>query len=152
VVLTLTDDDVADAPEIAPQAESSEAVAPEGEQTPTADSGVTVVIESWEESFDAEAGGVQISGILRNTGSETAAGLTVIVKVRDADGEPVPDGIARVGTQALNAGRTSGFSVSFPGLNQVSDVRFEVRHRTLLFGRDASAPPPAAAPAPPPGA
>lgn len=149
-VLTLTDADVSRAPdEVIAAAEQG--VVPAAPTTPTAPAPaapagldqVHVAVESWEESYDPDAGGVRVTGLLRNTGPSSASGISVSVEVFGEAGARLAESPARVGSAVLPAGQTVGFSVVFPGLDIVREVKFRVRHNTMVF----EAPPPAASPA-----
>lgn len=147
-VLTLTDDDVSKAPmavsEPAPEDDQSEA-ADGAAQRPAAVASTTVTVTSWEESYDVEVGGIRVSGMLRNQGTDIASQVSVLVELYDDSGKQMASSPAEVGSAALVPGATVGFSAAFPGIASSAEIKFEVRHRHLQFGGASSTPAPAEA-------
>lgn len=148
-VLTLTDEDVRRAPQDVLDSatkrltndgdeSASEQSAPPT-STPAAAASADVRIDSWEESYSADEGGVQISGTLRNGGTVPATGIMVTVELYDEKGTRLADAPARVGDVALRAGGTTGFVATFPGVAVAGDVKFRVRHASLAFDRNPAA-------------
>ncbi len=147
-VLTLTDDDIQRAPQDVIDAAAARLTAPvgepasEGEAAPAAPKrGVAVAVSSWEESYSVEEGGVRISGSLRNDDDSVATGVSVTVRVYDADGKLLGESPARIGDAAIRPKGNTGFTAVFPGVGAVNDVKFEVRHNAIEFTRPAPAPP-----------
>lgn len=141
-VLTLTDADVARAPDdvLARQAagatQATEAGSSESAKPAARGENIHVSVESFEEGYDPEVGGVQVTGILKNNGDQPASSINVVVEVYDDKGKMLASESARVGAVALGPGRTVGFVAKFPNIGVVQDVKFRVQHDTLLFEKD----------------
>lgn len=147
-VLTLTDDDVPKAPLplVAPPPATGDG-APVGGTvaagTPAANGNAApvVVVETYEESYDSDAGAFVVSGILRNNGEAAATGVIVVVEIYNGEGEKEAEREARVATSALGPGRTTSFVASFAEASSASRVQFRVTHRSILFESPEAATP-----------
>jgi len=108
----------------------------EGEQTqpaaPAADAGINLEVVSWRHVESEQVEGIEIFGSIRNTGSDIATNVGVLVNLLDEDGNPLAKTNAFLRTPAVPPGRTVTFRAPFPGIYRVyGEPEFELTARGL---------------------
>ena len=134
-VLVLTNDDLpaqrpaarAERPEKVERPDVSEPVAaPETTEPETLKSSVEVT--SWRADPSGEVGGLDIAGVVRNTGADIAANVTVAVTIVDEDGATLLETDAFLSSSGIAPGGSTTFKALLPGIVQlVVDPIFAVR-------------------------
>lgn len=132
-VLVLTNDDLPRrARSAAPSEEGAETPAEEGDAP--ADDGEpprpasTVAVTSWNAQPSADVSGLELVGVVRNTGSGIAANVTVSVTVVDPEGRTLLETSAFLRSDAIAPGRSTTFRALLPGIVQLrADPIFELQ-------------------------
>lgn len=101
-----------------------------------------LVVSAWERQADASDEHVVISGALRNGGSETVTGATLLVRLYDETGQVVGTAQAALTTTAIPAGEAASFRADFPGIFAFAAVKFEATSMRLRRSPEPTAPSP----------
>lgn len=113
---------------IDPGEEAEQNPEPDGDSA-TSDEPVRLV--DWNSSVNADLGGLEITGTVRNSGDEVAGAVSVTVTVLGGDGDPYPSR-AFLQQSALAPGGSSTFRALLPGIFAlVEDPTFEIRSEGL---------------------
>ncbi len=110
-----------------------------------------VQLANWNQTYNQESKAVEITGSVRNAGTDIAAAVSLVVRLFDDRNQPIAARQASLNTRSLKAGQSTSFSVTFPGVMFFGSAKFEIKSFPLKFSA-GSEPPPAgeAPPAPPP--
>ena len=120
-----TDD--GDASEDGDSAEADGSEETEGRARP-ADASAGVEVASWNDAASVTSdGGPQIYGVLRNSSERTVFGMSVEVRLLDAEGAIIGRQDAVIPTDRLRPGESSRFSALFASPMQYDSVEFSVR-------------------------
>lgn len=92
--------------------------------------GLSTAVLDWR-SHDLEPGGVSISGRIQNKGDRTTAGMSVTIRLTDAEGVVIAEAPASLSARALAPGSRAVFEASFPRVIFFSRVDFVVEGRDL---------------------
>ena len=84
-VLTLTNKDIPKASPAAGSGETSAAPAAAGVSSPSSPQKALVVVRTWRQN-PGKDGGIELSGLVKNVGSDVAVNITLQIEVRDGEG------------------------------------------------------------------
>ncbi|HYG62888.1 MAG TPA: FxLYD domain-containing protein [Thermoanaerobaculia bacterium] len=132
----LTDADFRKAPPPpATQEEGGEAqtVTPEGQDVGEAGSQEKVVVGSWRQAARTEGDGLDVFGVLQNTGNELATDVAVTVELFAETGEQVGTSQAVLSAPGIRPNASITFRAAFPNVFTFSEARFNVRSRSLTL-------------------
>ncbi len=128
----------------APPAAKDDEAKPAAEETDAGDRPKLVVaLENWDRKSLQD--GLEISGTLRNPGSELAADIGVTIRLFDDTGALLATGDGRIAAPALGPGEAATFRATFPGVFTFAEAKFDTRGYGL---RIKAATPAEAAPPP----
>jgi hypothetical protein len=140
----------------APPAAAPDAAAGERSVTQDPASGADVLagpvqLVDWNQRYNQEEKQMEITGSVRNAGTDIAAAVSVVVRLFDDRNQPLAERQASLNTRSLKAGQDTSFSATFPGVMFFGSAKFEIKSFPLKFSA-GSEPPPAVEqpPAPPP--
>jgi hypothetical protein len=151
IVLTDADFQRKPPPAAAPEGEaSSQAVSPQGQEGGSVRKS-PVVVGSWRQAARTGEDGLDIFGVLQNTGEAFATEVTVAVELYSDTGEKLASGSGVLSAPGIRPGGSVTFRAAFPGVFTFAEARFEVKNRTLTIaplpeadggeGQDGAAPP-----------
>jgi hypothetical protein len=132
-VVSITDKDFPK-PAPAPAAPAEAAPAEGGAAAPAAAppaSRSLVRVETWEQKERAEGDGIEITGVLRNEGSDIATEVALAVSTRDETGAQTGAVEAVLSAATLEPRGTATFRAMLPGVFTFSGVNFDVRSKGL---------------------
>lgn len=125
-VLVLTNDDIAKAADPEEPAEAADSETEESEEDEAAPVN-PVSLVSWGSREGDDLDGLEIYGSVENASDDIAAGIRVVVTVRDEDGEPLFDSRAFLKSTGLAPGQSTTFRTLLPGIYHLAaDPTFEV--------------------------
>ena len=124
-VFTLTDGDVGHVDD--ESSESSDQA--ETETDGSLEEAQSIAVTEWEPVDNATEDGLAVEGVLENRGVDAAAGIAVVVAVYDVDGEQLGSTTAQLGSSALMPGEATQLIADFPGVFNISAVRFDIQQQ-----------------------
>ncbi|MCG8460111.1 MAG: hypothetical protein MI919_27830 [Holophagales bacterium] len=126
-VLVLTDDDI-------PRAAAAVNAVDESPKLPAFADREPVQVVDWS-SHELEDGGLELRGIVHNTGRYLASNITVRAAVNDGSGRELANGLAFLGRGTLLMGRSTDFRIIFPDLDTLpGNPVFTVRSDGITMG------------------
>ncbi|MEM6453628.1 MAG: hypothetical protein AAF772_00900 [Acidobacteriota bacterium] len=96
------------------------ATAADADAAPATNDALEVV--SWRAVRSNQVDGLELFGTLRNSGSQLAAGVAVLIKINDLRGEPLLETNAFLRSNALGPGKTTSFRAVLPGIDDVEEA------------------------------
>jgi hypothetical protein len=124
-------------PEAPPAAEGEEGkaqtVTPEGQEVGESASQETVVVGSWRQAARTEGDGLDIFGVLQNTGNELATDVALTVELFAETGEQLGTSQAVLSAPGIRPNASITFRAAFPNVFTFSEARFNVRSRGLIL-------------------
>lgn len=133
-VVSLTDKDFPK-PTPPPAAPAEGAAAEEGgaaaAPAPPAAARGLVRVETWEQKERAEGDGIEISGVLRNEGSDIATEVGLTITTRDDTGAQTASVEAVLAAGTLQPRGATTFRAVLPGVFTFSGVNFDIRSTGL---------------------
>jgi hypothetical protein len=133
--IVLTDADFAKKPE-APAAadgegeDKSQAVSPQGREG-DAERKTPVVVSTWRQAERTEGDGIDVFGVLQNTGNALATGVALTVELYNDTGERVGSAVASLSAPGIRPGGSITFRAAFPNVFTFTEARFHVDSQEL---------------------
>lgn len=87
--------------------------------------GTFLEVIGWRAVPSSDGQGVEIFGVLRNSGSVTVREVSLVVRLLGDDGTELADSPATLSARVLGPSGQSNFRVSFPGLPEAPGALFE---------------------------
>lgn len=139
-IAVLTTADIGEARSVAPaEPESADADGEATDPSPVAGlqaEPIDVEVASWRDVDSIAVQGVEIRGLLRNSGDTLARELVLLVSLYDDKGELVASAEAFLDKYMLQPSATTNFRVLFPEVaTYFGDPGFQVRGRGPLYGK-----------------
>lgn len=129
-VMVLTDADVR---HVARNAPVDDEIEGDGETSTAApaprDTGSSLAVTDWEESFNVDENSVEVAGSVRNSGRNPATSISLSVLLYSDSGTLLGKREARLVKAALNPGESTGFVASFSSGLTFSDAKFDIQSR-----------------------
>lgn len=133
-VLTDADFRRPEAPAAAPGEEGrAQTVTPEGQEVGEASGKEEVVVGSWRQAARTEGDGLDLFGVLQNTGNELATDVALTVELFAETGEQVGTSQAVLSAPGIRPNGSITFRAAFPNVFTFSEARFNVRSRGLTL-------------------
>lgn len=130
-VRTITDKDVRAYEPARPDDPSEGTEGEEKAKEPGPTSGPGLLVESWQQSANADDGSVIVNGTLQNASNATAADLKLKVMIFDENGALIANSQAAVAVKAVPPGERAAFRAEFPGFFSFATIKFEAESRRL---------------------
>ena len=138
-VMVLTDADVRHVATNAPADEEAEGNGETSTAAPAPrDSGSSLAVTEWEESYNVEENSVEVAGSLHNSGRNPATSISLNVLLYSDSGTLLGKREARLVKAALNPGESTGFVASFSSGLTFSDAKFDIQSRGFRAHEAAS--------------
>ena len=128
-VMVLTDADVQHVDPDLPTDEAADGVTTSVPNAVSADVGSSLVVTEWKESYNIDENSVEVTGSLRNPGSNPATSISLSVLVYSDSGALLGKREARLVKPALNPGESTGFVASFPSGLTFAEAKFDIQSR-----------------------
>ena len=144
--MVLTDMDVAHVDGEEPESEGGPDDEPPAGQSPVAGSGRGVQVVQWSQESDADAGTVELKGVVQNLGSSITTNLSVNVLFYDQAGGLLAAREAPLDGVVLRPAARQEFSVPLPHTLVYDEVKFQVTGRGFRTRSQSARPPGAEAP------
>jgi hypothetical protein len=125
-VLVLTDADVRHVDSTGPVAEDAGETA--ASPSPR-DTGSSLSVTGWDESYNIDENSVEVTGTLRNSGRNPATSISLSVLLYSDAGALLGKREARLAKAALNPGESTGFVASFSSGLTFSEAKFDIQSR-----------------------
>jgi hypothetical protein len=111
----------------------AQTVTPGGQEGGEAARKDTVVVASWRQAARTEGDGLDIFGVLQNTGGELATDVAVTVELFNETGEQVGSTQAVLSAPGIRPNASVTFRAAFPNVFAFAEARFNVRSRGVTL-------------------
>lgn len=133
--IVLTDADFPKKPETREAAEGegkSQSVSPQGQEGETAQKS-PVVVSNWRQANRTEGDGIDVFGVLQNTGNALATSVALTVELYNDTGERVGSASASLSAPGIRPGGSITFRAPFPNVFTFTEARFNVDSKELTL-------------------
>ena len=90
------------------------------------------MVAEWQDQVNVQTTSLEVTGRLRNPGTNPATNISLMVLLYDSDGEILAERSAQLDQKVLSPGGRTGFTASFPDVITFDRVEFEVRSRGFV--------------------